>query len=67
MESRTQLPEAARDPAGPVLLRVQQVSRAFVTPAETVHAVREVAFAARLASSSASSSLADRAKPPCST
>lgn len=47
MEGRTQLPEAARNPAGPVLLRVQQVSRAFVTLVETVHAVREVSFAAR--------------------
>lgn len=36
-----------RDPAAPELLRAGRVCRAFVTPAETVHAVREVSLRAR--------------------
>uniref|UniRef100_A0A7C2WI13 ABC transporter ATP-binding protein n=1 Tax=Thermorudis sp. TaxID=1969470 RepID=A0A7C2WI13_9BACT len=47
MENHTRSREAAQSSARPELLRVDRVSRAFVTPAETVHAVREVSFAAR--------------------
>ncbi len=47
MENRPRVLDQSSRPARPELLRVDQVSRAFVTPAETVYAVREVSFAAR--------------------